>query len=158
MSRRSLILFLASGFGLGYAPVASGTFGTLAGVALYPLFDLLRTVSPILLVLATIALIGAAIWIAAEADRLLDDHDSGKIVIDEVAGYMVATLFVPLGLGTLAASFFLFRLFDVLKPWPAGWCDQKLPGGPGVVLDDVFSGIYANLSLRLIWWMIGVPL
>ena len=151
--RRHLVVFIASGAYLGYAPVVSGTFGTLAGVALYPLFDGLRSRSLPLYLLAFIALVAVAIWAAGEAEEFFGEKDSGKITIDEVAGYIAATLFVPLTLGTVIASFLLFRLFDVVKPPPARAIDREMHGGAGVVLDDVFAGLYANLALRALWWL-----
>ena len=146
--RRAIVVFLASGAYLGYAPVASGTFGTLAGVALYPVFDRLRLFSPAIYLLSFAALVAAAILLAGEAEEIFDEHDSGRITIDEVAGYIAATLFIQPTLATVLASFFLFRLFDVVKLWPASYFDQEVEGGAGVVLDDVISGFYANLALR----------
>jgi len=148
-----MVIFLASGAYLGYAPVASGTFGTLAGVALYPAFDALRDFSLPIYALTFCALVAAAIIIAGEAEDLFGEKDSGKITIDEVAGYVAATLFVRPSLAVVATSFFLFRLFDVLKPWPASYFDREVRGGLGVVLDDVISGFYANLALRALAWL-----
>ena len=154
--RRSVVVFLATGAYLGYAPVASGTFGTLAGVALYPVFDRLLFWSVAIYLVMFAALVAAAVWLAGEAERIFDEHDSGKITIDEVAGYIAATLFMRPTIGTVIASFLLFRLFDMLKLWPASYFDEDVPGGPGVVLDDVISGFYANLALRAIWLVTGI--
>jgi phosphatidylglycerophosphatase A len=154
--KRSVVVFLASGAYLGYAPVASGTFGTLAGVALYPIFDRLRLWSTPIYLLMFAALVAAAVVLAGEAEKLFAEHDSGKITIDEVAGYIAATLFIRPTLATVLASFFLFRLFDVVKLWPASYFDQEVEGGPGVVLDDVVSGFYANLTLRAIGLFTGI--
>jgi phosphatidylglycerophosphatase A len=156
MQRRAIV-FLATGAYLGYAPFASGTFGTLAGVALYPVFDALRRVSTPLYVLSALALVAAAIAVAGEAEALFEEKDSGKITIDEVAGYVVATLFVEPSLAALLASFILFRMFDLLKLWPASYFDRGVQGGAGVVLDDVISGAYANLVLRVVFSLIGLP-
>ncbi len=153
--RRRVIVFLASGAYLGYAPVASGTFGTLAGVALYPVFDAIRTISVPLYVISLFALVAAAIAIAGEAEQIFDEHDSGKITIDEVAGYLVTTAFVPPSWLAVFASFFAFRFFDVAKLWPASHFDREVEGGAGVVLDDVISGVYANVALRLFLWCVG---
>jgi phosphatidylglycerophosphatase A len=153
---RSVVVFLATGAYLGYAPVASGTFGTLAGVALYPVFDRLRLWSLPIYVLTFAALVAVAVWLAGEAERIFEEHDSGRITIDEVAGYIAATLFMRPTVWTVVASFFLFRLFDVLKLWPASYFDQEVEGGSGVVLDDVISGFYANLALRAIWLVMGL--
>lgn len=154
---RAVLVFLASGAYLGYAPVASGTFGTLAGVALYPMLDALRLASTPLYVLTFAALVAVAIAVAGEAEVIFGEHDSGKITIDEVAGYAAATLFVPLGWKAIGASFVLFRFFDVVKPWPARFFDREVGGGAGVVLDDVFAGFYANLLLRALFYLFGSP-
>jgi phosphatidylglycerophosphatase A len=156
--RRALLVFFATGAYLGYAPVASGTFGTLAGVALYPAFEALRQRSLALYVVTFAGLIAAAIVIAGEAEALFGERDSGKITIDEVAGYIAATLFVPPSLVAVVAGFLLFRAFDVVKPWPASYFDREVHGGPGIVLDDVISGFYANVTLRVLAWLGGVPL
>ena len=151
MLGRRAVVFLASGAYLGYAPVASGTFGTLAGVALFPVFDALRQLSIPVYLLSAVALVAASVAIADQAESAFDEgKDCGKIVIDEIAGYVMATLFLPLTLQTIAGSFVLFRLFDVLKPWPAGWFDREVKGGAGVVLDDVIAGLYANLAFRVL--------
>ena len=156
--RRRLLVFLATGAYLGYAPVASGTFGTLAGVALYPAFDALRQRSLALYLVTFCGLVAAAIVIAGEAEALFGERDSGKITIDEVAGYIAATLFLRPSLAVIVASFLLFRFFDVVKLWPASYFDREAQGGQGVVLDDVVSGVYANLALRVVAWLGGVPL
>jgi phosphatidylglycerophosphatase A len=155
---RRLLVFFATGAYLGYAPVASGTFGTLAGVALYPVFDALRQRSLILYLITFGGLVAAAIVIAGEAEALFGEKDSGKITIDEVAGYVAATLFLRPSAGVIVASFLLFRFFDVVKLWPASYFDREAHGGLGVVLDDVVSGLYANLALRAIAWLGGVAL
>jgi phosphatidylglycerophosphatase A len=113
--RRGIVIFLASGAYLGFAPVASGTFGTLAGVAMYPVFDALRNLSLPLYLLTFFALVAAAVLIAGEAEEILGEADSGKITIDEIAGYVCATLFVRPSPAAVAASFLLFRFFDVAK-------------------------------------------
>jgi len=154
--RRWLVIFVATGAYLGYAPVASGTFGTLAGVALYPVFEGLRQFSLPLYLLSFCGLVAAAIVIADEAEKIFVEKDSGKITIDEVVGYVAATLFVRPSLGVVIASFVLFRFFDVVKVWPASYFDREVQGGPGVVLDDVISGLYANLTLRVLAWLGGV--
>jgi phosphatidylglycerophosphatase A len=154
---RRVVIFLASGAYLGYAPIASGTVGTFAGMALYPAFHALRLASVPLYLLTFVGLVAAAVWIAGEAERILAEQDSGKITIDEVAGYVATTLFVTPTLATLAASFLLFRLFDILKLWPAYVFDREVEGGMGVVMDDVFAGLYANLTLRAIFWAVGLP-
>jgi phosphatidylglycerophosphatase A len=88
-----------------------------------------------------------AIWSAGIAARLLGAHDPGFVVIDEAAGLYVTMIAMPITPWTIAGAFFLFRLFDILKPPPAARA-ERLPGGLGIVLDDLIAGIYANLALR----------
>ena len=145
---RAAVIFIASVAYLGYIPVASGTFGSLAAIPLFWVFDAIAKTSAAASLLAFVALVAGACWIAGKADGYLNEHDSHKIVIDEVAGYVAAILFVPLTWQTAVAAFFIFRVLDVVKPFPAGYIDANLPGGPGVVLDDVVSGFYSNLVVR----------
>jgi phosphatidylglycerophosphatase A len=147
---RRLILFLASGVYTGYMPVASGTFGTLVAIPLFWLFAPWSDISAALVVLTWVAAVALACWIADRAEKLLDEHDSGVIVIDEIVGYLGATLFLPPTWEYTILAFFVFRALDVIKPFPANWIDQKMPGGAGVVLDDVVSGLYSNVVTRLI--------
>jgi phosphatidylglycerophosphatase A len=147
---RTLILFLATGAYSGYAPVASGTFGSLAAIPLVMVFGWLFHISPALQVTMLVSAIAGACWIAGRADVLLREHDSGKIVIDEVVGFLTATTLMDVSLTRLIVAFFLFRLFDILKPPPARYFDEQVPGGAGVVLDDVFAGLYTNLIVRFL--------
>jgi phosphatidylglycerophosphatase A len=96
-----------------------------------------------------VAAVGVAIWIAGRAESMLGEHDSGKIVIDEVVGMVIALAWHAPTWGTIVLIYLLFRACDVIKIWPANALDRDLPGGAGVVLDDVVSGIYANLIARL---------
>lgn len=147
---RRLILFLATGAHLGYAPVAPGTVGSLAALPLIFVSAALFAASPALGFVALSALIGAACWLAGAAEGYLGEHDSGKIVIDEIAGFLCATAWIDLTLPRLLVAFALFRLFDILKPQPARYFDRQVAGGLGVVFDDVVAGLYANLVLRLL--------
>lgn len=147
---RSLILFLATGAYSGYAPIAPGTAGSLVAIPLIFLSAWLLSISPALqLATLALAIIGAC-WVAGRAEDYLAEHDSGKIVIDEIVGFLSATALMAITPGRLLVAFLLFRLFDILKPPPARYCDQQLPGGLGVVLDDVCAGIYANLLVRVL--------
>lgn len=147
---RRLILFIASGGFVGYIPFASGTFGTLVAIPLFWWYEPLRHHSVFLYLLAYPLMVAGACWVAGRTEALVQEHDSHKIVIDEIVGYLAATLFLaPTWEHTLLA-FFVFRALDVIKPYPAGWIDQHMPGGAGVVLDDVVSGLYSNLVTRLI--------
>jgi phosphatidylglycerophosphatase A len=145
---RTFVLALASAGFVGYIPVASGTFGTVVAVPIFWGFSVLRTVSVPLYLLTYAAAVAAACWVAGLADEYLHEHDSHKIVIDEVVGYLGATLFVQPTWAHALVAVVLFRALDVIKPFPAGYIDAHMPGGPGVVLDDVVSGIYSNLLLQ----------
>lgn len=146
---RGLALVLATAGGVGYSPVASGTLGTLVGLPLVVALAPLWARSPALYLLAVAAVIVVAIWSAGGADVALGEHDSGKIVIDEVAGMVVAGAFLPAGWLALAAGFVLFRVFDIVKPYPAGYFDRDVGGGFGVVADDLVAGAYAGVVARV---------
>jgi phosphatidylglycerophosphatase A len=136
---------VATAGGAGYSPVAPGTCGTAVAVPLAWL------AAPLLLwgfVALAVAITVVGIAAAAIADRAWDTHDSGRIVVDEVAGYFVTVAFAdPARWSVLALGFVLFRLFDIVKPPPVRWIDRNLPGGAGVVLDDVAAGLGAGLCL-----------
>jgi phosphatidylglycerophosphatase A len=142
-------LAVASGAGLGYVPLASGTFGSLLGVVLYLALWRAGLSVPAMLAVLAVA-VAVAIWIAARAEELLRDHDSGIIVLDEIVGMAIALVGFAPTVTNVVVLFLVFRAFDVLKVWPASWIDKQVPGGTGVVLDDVVSGVYANLLARVI--------
>lgn len=148
-----IAVFFASWGYTGYAPVASGTVGTVAAIPFFWLFALIPSAS--VAVLCCAVAIVLACWIAGVAERALDQHDSGIIVIDEVVGYLTATLLLPSSWTVTIFAFFLFRLFDIVKPPPAAYFDDQVEGGAGVVLDDVVAGIYANLATRALLYLIG---
>ncbi len=143
---RSLVLFLASIAGLGYSPIVSGTVGTLAGL---PAFYLLAGLSAPLYGLVWLLVFAVAVWVSHQAGRIYGVADDGRIVIDELAGYLVTVAFLPFTWATALLGFFWFRVFDILKPPPVNWVDRTLKNGFGVVLDDVLAGVYAALALRL---------
>jgi phosphatidylglycerophosphatase A len=147
---QSLVIFLASAAYIGYIPVASGTFGSLLGIPLFWAFDALRSTSLLVYLLAYAALVAASCWVAGKAEGYLNEHDSHKIVIDEVVGYLAATLFLTPTWSHALWAFVVFRVLDVLKPFPAGYIDAHLPGGYGVVLDDVVSGFYTNVAVQVL--------
>ena len=147
---RTLVIILASVGYVGYIPVASGTFGTMVAVPLLWAFDPLRQLSVPLYLLTYVGLVAAACWIAGLAEHYFQEHDSHKIVIDEVLGYLAATMFLAPTWPHALAAFFIFRALDVVKPFPAGYIDQHFPSGYGVVLDDVVSGLYSNVLVQLL--------
>lgn len=143
---RKIILFLASGFGSGYLPIAPGTWGSLVGVLLYWPLSRLAT-WPLVVTVLTLAILSC--WIAGLAEGFLKAKDPGIIVIDEVAGIFFSLVLLPFTWKIAVAGFFLFRLFDIWKPFPARTIQDKLPGGWGVVGDDLMAGVYANLVLQI---------
>ena len=143
---RRLILFLASNGGLGYAPAASGTFGTLAGI---PAFYYLAQSSFSIQLITLAALIFLSFWVCDKAGVIYQEADDGRIVIDELAGYLITTAFLPYSHGTALLAFIWFRVFDILKPPPVSWFDREMKNGLGVTLDDVMAGIYAAILLRI---------
>ncbi len=145
------ILFMATGFGLGKSPYIPGTVGTLSGIPLCLIMAL--TTAAFGHATTTLVVIGFIIFsviIAQRAVDLLNDKDPKCVVIDEMAGLMVTMIGVKVNLTTLCLAFILFRIFDILKPYPVKTIEETIPGGAGVVLDDVAAGIMANLILRFI--------
>ena len=130
----------------GFASVAPGTFGTLGAI---PLFWALRDLPLALYLLTVVAFVALAIFAASAAGGYWKVVDASPIVIDEVAGYLVTMALVPWSWGTAIAGFLLFRLFDVLKPWPASAFD-RVKSGFGVVMDDVAAGVWAWGTLELV--------
>ncbi|MBI5665651.1 MAG: phosphatidylglycerophosphatase A [Nitrospirae bacterium] len=134
---------------IGYLPYAPGTFGSAIGFLPVIVFkpedmSLLAVILPLLL-LGTIT--------SHNAEKLLG-KDSGHIVIDELCGYLISVLFVPKTFSYLFAAFILFRVFDILKPPPIRKIDEMVPGGAGIMLDDVIAGIFANLCLQGWMWFV----
>jgi phosphatidylglycerophosphatase A len=142
----NLIIAMASAGYAGFFPWAPGTVGTLVGVLIYLLFSLLP---PPIYLLTTVAFFFLACWVAGKAEEILGKRDSPKIVIDEVAGYLIAMTWLPLSPACLASGFLFFRVLDIIKPPPLGWVHAKMMGGMAVVLDDAVAGAYTNLLLRL---------
>ena len=148
---RSVVIFFATGFGSGYSPVAPGTAGSIVGALLvWVVFGPMWRTSVALAVIVFVVVFTASCRVASEAERIFNEHDSPKIVIDEVLGMAATMFFNPLGWQYMAAGFLIFRLFDIIKPPPARWIDREVSGGMGVMLDDLAAAVYANLALRLI--------
>ncbi|HVA84548.1 MAG TPA: phosphatidylglycerophosphatase A [Candidatus Binataceae bacterium] len=147
---RKLILFLATGFYSGYTPFAPGTAGSVVGLVLaWGVTMPLEHRSPLAALALIAALFAVGCWLSERAEKLLDQHDSSHIVIDEMVGMALTMYLCPAaGWMALGAGFALFRLFDILKPEPAGLIDRRLRGGVAVMLDDVVAAIYANLVLH----------
>lgn len=144
------IHFLAFGFGSGLAAKAPGTFGTLAAL---PIWWLLVQFSWPVYVLVLVLMMAVGPWLCGRAADDLGVHDHGGIVWDEIVGYLLTMLWVlgqPLNVYLPLVGFLLFRLFDIVKPWPIGWLDRQVQGGVGIMLDDLVAALYAGALLALL--------
>ena len=139
--------FLAFGLGTGASPYAPGTVGTLLGI---PLVYLLAQYPLWVYLVATVGLTVIGIWVCEKTSKDIGEHDHGGIVIDEVAGYLVTMIAIPVNIWTLSVAFVVFRFFDIIKPWPIGWLDRKVKGGLGIMLDDLLAGVYGLLVMLVL--------
>ena len=151
--RERALLFVATGFFIGTVPFAPGTFGSLIGLPVCFLLSRLNLLQSVIYILVFILV---AIGIASAAEKILKQKDPGQIVIDEIAGLMVTFAGLPFNLKTALAGFIIFRVFDILKPFPIRILERRVGGGTGVVLDDVLAGVYGNLILRLVIYVTGI--
>ncbi|MGE5198079.1 MAG: phosphatidylglycerophosphatase A [Rhodospirillaceae bacterium] len=146
LASRFAVAFATFGY-VGFAPVAPGTVGAAAAL---PFFLLLRWAGSAWLEIAVCAaIVVAGAWSARVAERVLGVEDPGPVVIDEVVGMLISLLFLPATWAVIAAAFVAFRLFDIVKPWPANRLEH-VPGGWGVMADDVMAGVYANLAVQVL--------
>lgn len=141
--QRRVATFIASVAYLGYSPLAPGTVGTLAAFAVY--WWLVPAGYWVLIVGAVAIAVG--IWAGGVAEKVWQKKDPGRVCVDEFAAYFIAVAFLPKTAAYAVAAFILFRIFDILKPFPAGR-SQRLSGGWGIMADDVVAGVYANLVLQ----------
>ncbi len=146
--KEKIILFFATGFGLGNLPRVPGTFGTLAGIPFAIGFSYLNRGYAVFF---TVTLIAFACWISDQAEIIIGEKDPGRIVIDEIAGFTVAMSGISISVYSLAAGFFIFRFFDILKPFPVRNFEKRFKGGAGVVLDDIVAGLLSFIVLRIIF-------
>ena len=146
-----LAVFIATVGYCGYFPFAPGTVGSAAGLVFYLL--VWWTQSPIVEVGMIVALFAIGTWAGTIAERYFGGVDPGPIVMDEVVGMLITLAFIPVGWSGALAGFVLFRIFDVIKPYPADKL-EAMHGGLGVMADDAMAAIYANLSLRLLMWLL----
>ena len=140
------VLFLAFGFGSGLAKKAPGTFGTLAAI---PIYWLLVHTNAVIYSVTTLLICFSGIWICGKAAEKLGVHDHPGIVWDEIAGLLVTLWWTEFSWAMLLAGFILFRLFDIVKPWPIKRVDQEVQGGFGIMLDDILAGLLAAFILYL---------
>jgi phosphatidylglycerophosphatase A len=145
-----LAVFLATAGYAGYCPIAPGTVGSAVGLVVYAAIRWGQSpVLPIVELLVILSLFAAGVWASTAAERYFGGIDPGPIVVDEVVGMLMTLAFIPVGLSGALAGFVLFRIFDVIKPFPARRF-EALHGGLGVMADDAMAAIYANVSLRLL--------
>lgn len=139
--------WFAFGFGSGLAPMAPGTFGTLAAIPIYWLIQDLSWPIYLSWLLVTFAL--GVFW-CDRAAKSLGVHDHGGIVWDEFVGYWITMFMAPQGVLWILIGFVLFRVFDILKPWPIRWLDRHVHGGFGIMIDDVIAGIFACIIVQIL--------
>jgi len=148
--KNRLLVFLATGFGAGYAPCTPGTFGTLVGMGIvfgeYLLFGKNCIYSNAVILLATLI---PSILISGRAEIHFGEKDAQQIVIDEMVGYWLSIFMLPFSIKLAVVAFFLFRIFDILKPFPIRMF-QNIKGGTGVVADDLVAALYVNASLVML--------
>ncbi|MBS3921236.1 MAG: phosphatidylglycerophosphatase A [Deltaproteobacteria bacterium] len=138
---------LATGFGVGYSPIAPGTLGTLLAI---PIYYFLSEMSSPLYELTLITFFFLSCWISGQAQQYFGKKDDQRIVIDEMMGFFITMLWVTKTPLFILVGFFLFRFFDIFKPFPIRRF-EKVRGGFGVVLDDVMAGIFANIILHVLY-------
>ena len=141
-----LAVFIATFGYVGFFPLAPGTAGSIAALALYALVRWAGT--PALELAVIIAVFAIGIWASTRTERALARKDPGPVVIDEVLGMLITLAFLPLSTAGVIAGFLIFRLLDVIKPFPAGRLEH-LPAGLGIMADDAMAGVYAHLILRI---------
>jgi len=147
---RQPIQFLALGFGSGLAPKAPGTFGTLAAIPVFLLLIMLMP-TPLPYAIAVIIMGLAGIYICGKTADDVGVHDHPAIVWDEFVGFFITMFMVPVSWQSILVGFLLFRVFDILKPWPISFIDKKMTGGAGIMFDDVLAGIFALAIMHLIF-------
>jgi len=142
--------FLGFGFGSGLIPIMPGTMGSLAAI---PLILLISQVSLTLYVIITIVSCVIGIYICQKVSDDLKVHDHGSIVWDEIAGMMIVFIGINISWHSILLGFILFRIFDILKPWPISFLDKHVSGGFGIMIDDIVAGLFAWLCLHAIYYV-----
>lgn len=148
MIKKYVTEIISSWFYTGYSPVAPGTCGTAGAVLFYLLF--LRNLGSLSYMVTVAVVVVTAVTVSTYISRRTGEDDPSHIVVDEVAGYLVTMAFIPPDIKYVVAGFVLFRVFDIVKPFPAGRLEQ-LHGGYGIVLDDVAAGVWSNIFLHIIY-------
>ncbi len=148
---RSPSHLFAFGFGSGLMPAAPGTFGTLAAI---PIYWLIQDLSPWLYLLWLAVSFALGVYWCERSSKALGVHDHGGIVWDEMVGYWLTMFIAPAGWLWMLLGFVLFRIFDIIKPWPISWLDRRVGGGLGIMIDDILAAVYALIPLQLLaYWL-----
>jgi phosphatidylglycerophosphatase A len=150
MVKHYLSYILATGFGSGYAPLAPGTAGSLLALLVYIPLPLTPWWWLIIIIVTTLVGIKTGTYVEKQTQK-----DPGIVVIDEMAGQWVSLLFLPRAIPVFVAAFFLFRMLDIIKPFPAN-SSQKLKGGLGIMLDDLIAGVYTNMIVWVGYWIYAI--
>jgi phosphatidylglycerophosphatase A len=148
---KRVALFIATSGGAGYSPIAPGTAGSAVGAVIY---WFTRDWSLAWQVALIVLISGVGAWAASVAAAHFGREDPGEVVVDEVAGQLVTLLATGASLYGTCLGFFIFRAFDIVKPWPVNRF-ERLPGGIGIVADDLMAGVYGNLALRIAAHVLG---
>jgi phosphatidylglycerophosphatase A len=150
-----ILLLFANGFGLGYSPLASGTVGALLGIPLVLVLEPWLAPGNYISGAAVVLLVSVfGVCCGHVGEKRYARKDDGRIVIDEIAGYLVTMLWIPQTITALVLGFLFSRFFDVVKPFPAHR-SQRLKGGWGIMADDLIAGVYANILLRIVVYFLG---
>lgn len=149
---RHPVHLLSLGLGSGLSPRAPGTAGTLVAI---PIYLLLSGLNPLYYLLLSLFLLYIGIHLCQFTATRLGVHDHPGIVWDEIVGYLLTMVAVPVNWMWILVGFILFRLFDIWKPWPIGYLDRRVSGGVGIMLDDLLAAVYASVVLQLILYLTG---
>tara|TARA_Y100000780_G_C13481579_1_gene338737 strand:- start:97 stop:561 length:465 start_codon:yes stop_codon:yes gene_type:complete len=146
-----LAFAIATVFKAGYIPIAPGTVGSIIGLLVFWLIKDYASFTIEMFVAA--ALFFAGVWASTIVEQVLERHDPGVVIVDEVVGMLVALMLLPPTITVMFVAFLLFRVFDIIKPYPARWCEQ-LSRGWGIMMDDVVAGLYVNVLIHIILWIV----
>ena len=146
-----LAFAIATVFKAGYVPIAPGTIGSVVGLLVFWLIKDSALFTVQMLVIGALFFVG--VWASMIVEQDLERQDPGIVVIDEVVGMLISLMLLPATTTVIFLAFFLFRLFDIVKPYPARWCEQ-LSGGWGIMMDDVVAGLYANVLIHITLWIV----
>ena len=138
-------------FKTGYIPIAPGTIGSIVGLLVFWLIKDSASFTVEVLVVTILFFVG--VWASTIVEQVLQRQDPGVVIVDEVVGMLVALMLLPPTTTVIFLAFFLFRFFDIVKPYPARWCEQ-LSRGWGIMMDDVVAGLYVNVLIHIALWIV----